>query len=390
MKQKKKMDQCKMKIENRKAVMEQIKQEDHVSRADLAKKLYMSPTSMTRICGDVLELGLIREIQSDTGSSVGRKAMWVQKDPEAFYSLGILIRRDFISFIVIDYDKQIRFEKQWKEEVGDQPKDVIQSIGKHIKEIQLNESEVFSKVEAVGVSFPGIVDEEGRNIRYSDLFGWKNISFVKYLEEEIKIPCYLARDIKASIIEEFHAGGMQENSLGFLSLSQEIGAAFLYHGEVIYGADGICGEIAHKTVVWNGRDCKCGRRGCADAYLSEKALLQRAKEKGASCQKLSEIADAYQIKESWADELLQESADIITLLIEDMIAWNNPERIILGGRTVRYFPEIIQMVRKRMRQDLSDISAGTEMIASRNAGNESMLGAAYIAMDANETAKIYL
>ena len=73
-----------------------------------------------------------------------------------------------------------------------------------------------------------------------------------------------------------------------------------------------------------------------------------------------------------------------------MIAWNNPERIILGERTVRYFPEIIQMVRKRMRQDLSDISAGTEMIASRNAGNESMLGAAYIAMDADETAKIYL
>lgn len=316
--------------------------------------------------------------------------MWVQKDPEAFYSLGILIRRDFISFIVIDYDKQIRFERQWKEEVGDQPKDVIQSIGKHIKEIQLNESEVFSKVEAVGVSFPGIVDEEGRNIRYSDLFGWKNISFVKYLEEEIKIPCYLARDIKASIIEEFHAGGMQENSLGFLSLSQEIGAAFLYRGDVIYGADGICGEIAHKTVVWNGRDCKCGRRGCACAYLSEKALLKRAEEKGGSCQKLSEIADAYQIKESWADELLQESADVIALLIEDMIAWNNPERIILGGRTIRYFPEMIHMVEKRMRQDLSDIPVKTELIGSRNAGNESMLGAAYIAMDANETAKIYL
>lgn len=52
---KKQQSQMEMKIENRRAVMEQVKDEECVSRASLARELRMSPTSMSRICGDLME-----------------------------------------------------------------------------------------------------------------------------------------------------------------------------------------------------------------------------------------------------------------------------------------------------------------------------------------------
>lgn len=41
---KKQQSQMEMKIENRRAVMEQVKDEEYVSRASLARELRMSPT----------------------------------------------------------------------------------------------------------------------------------------------------------------------------------------------------------------------------------------------------------------------------------------------------------------------------------------------------------
>ncbi len=385
---KKQQSQLEMKIENRVAVMEQVKDKECVSRASLARELGMSPTSMTRICGDLMKLGLIHEIQKEGPAGVGRKAVWLKKNPEAFYSLGILVRRDFIGCVVVNYEEEIVFQKKWEEAVPQNCRQLAEIAAKHIWEIKTHQPDIFKKIEAAGISFPGIIDAETGRIRYSDLFGWKDTTLAKPLSEMIGIPCYMARDIKASVIEEYHCGGRKEKSMGFLSLSQEVGAAWIRDGKVINGAYGICGEISHKMVIFHGRKCTCGKRGCVAAYLTETSMLEQAEEAGHLCTSLSQIAEAYWRKEIWAAALLQKISEITAFLIEDMIVWNNPEKIVLGGRTVRLFPELLEMVREEVEKSNVCFPVKPMIEASVNAGNESMLGAAYIAMDENEKVKI--
>ena len=385
---KKQQSQMEMKIENRRAVMEQVKDEEYVSRTSLARELRMSPTSMSRICGDLMELGLIHEIQKAESAGVGRKAVWLKKNPDAFYSLGILIRQDFIGCIIADYGEKMIFQKKWEEEVPQNSRRLIETVAQHIKEVETQQPAFFKKVEAVGISFPGIIDVKTGMIRYSDLFGWENTAFAVPLSEMIGIPCYMARDIKASVIEEYHCGGRKEKSIGFLSLSQEVGAAWIQDGNIINGADGICGEIGHKTVIFHGRKCTCGKQGCAAAYLTEASILKQAEESGHFCAPLFQLAQAYERKESWAETLLQKTAEIAALLVEDMIVWNNPEKIVLGGRTVRLFPELLDLVQEEVAKSNAGFPAATRIEGSINPGNESMMGAAYIAMDENEKVKI--
>ena len=97
---------------------------------------------------------------------------------------------------------------------------------------------------------------------------------------------------------------------------------------------------------------------------------------------------AYERKESWAETLLQKTAEIAVLLVEDMIVWNNPEKIVLGGRTVRLFPELLDLVQEEVAKSNAGFPAAARIEGSINPGNESMMGAAYIAMDENEKVKI--
>ncbi|MBS7009264.1 ROK family protein [Anaerostipes sp.] len=385
MKKQKQQDQQQMKISNRQLVLDKIKSRGNVSRASLAKELKMSPTSMTRICADLSGLNFIKESQGDS-KGVGRKAFLLERNPRAFYSLGILVRRDFISFLIMDYGEQILGIKKWNMSVGGSPEDVAELIKECFDKCRAELPEIMERVKAAGVSFPGVVSAGGANIIRSGFAGWEQTDFKDLLKRKLGIHICLENDVKASVLEEyFHYPELQVNRLGFLSLSIDVGAAFMNEGRVMEGA---CGDIAHKILIYGGRKCSCHKEGCVSAYLSAGGILKQAEEMGERCADLNDIADAYERKEGWAQELMVRLAGYTALLLEDMMAWNNPEIILLGGRTVRCLPMLLDEVLKRQDIINPEMLKETKICESKNAGNESMLGAAYLAMENYEKIRL--
>lgn len=374
MKKEKQTDQLQMKISNRRLVLHKIKASDNVSRASLAKELKMSPTSLTRICSDLSDLGFIRETQGSS-AGVGRKALLLERNPDAFYSLGILVRLDFISFLIMDYKEQILLLKKWMLSVTGSPEEVAEQIKDCFEQCKKEAPEVMENVKAAGISFPGIISEDGTKVIRSGFRQWENTDFKRLLESKIGLYVCLENDVKASVVEEyFHYPEFQVQRLGFLSLSIEAGAAFMYEGKLMKGS---CGDIAHKTLIFKGKKCSCGKFGCATAYLSSREIVKEAKE----CSDLNDLADAYNRNEKWAREQIVRLAEYTALLIEDMIVWNSPDVILLGGRTVRCLPMLLGEILKRTDILNGDLLKETKIYESKNVGNESMLGAAYLAME---------
>lgn len=385
MKNQKQQDQLQMKISNRQLVLNQIKSSDNVSRASLAKELKMSPTSMTRICGDLSDLGFIKEFQGDS-KGVGRKALLLERNPHAFYSLGILVRLDFISFLVMDYKEQILAMKKWMLPVAGSPEEVAELIKDCFDKCRSEIPEIMDRVKAAGVSFPGVVSEDGRRIIRSRFTGWEETDFQELLRKKTGLYICLENDVKASVLEEyFHFPELQVNRLAFLSLSIDVGAAFMNEGRIIGGA---CGEIAHKILVYGGRKCSCEKSGCVSAYLSVQEILNQAEEAGGRCNDLTDLAAAYDRKEPWAQELMTRLGGYTALLIQDMMVWKNPEIILLGGRTVRDLPMLLDEALKRQDILNQDLLKETIICESKNTGNESMLGAAYLAMEYYEKIRL--
>lgn len=99
---------------------------------------------------------------------------------------------------------------------------------------------------------------------------WKDIPLTAELGKYYPtLPIKLTNDANAAAIAEMvygNAKGLKDFIV--VTLGTGLGSGFVANGEMIYGHDGLAGELGHVTAVENGRECNCGRRGCLETYVS--------------------------------------------------------------------------------------------------------------------------
>ena len=131
------------------------------------------------------------------------------------------------------------------------------AVGKHVVE-QFQEliSQVAAvggqKVEAVGVSVPGIARHEGGGVWAPNIEGWENYPLREELEEATGGACVVAveSDRACSILGEVSRGVARGcRHAVFLAVGTGIGAGILVDGVILRGAHDIAGAIG-----WIGLD----------------------------------------------------------------------------------------------------------------------------------------
>ena len=91
------------------------------------------------------------------------------------------------------------------------------------------------------------------------------------------IPVRITNDANAAALGEIAYGNAGEmRDFIMVTLGTGLGSGFVAGGQVIYGHDGMAGELGHVVVEPGGRQCGCGRRGCLETYCSANALEQSA------------------------------------------------------------------------------------------------------------------
>ncbi len=141
-----------------------------------------------------------------------------------------------------------------------------------------------------------------------------------------------------------------------------VGAAVVTDGATYRGASSSAGEWGHTTVVYQGRACRCGSRGCLEAYVGAEGILDRYRKAqgGRSNPPADEVAGIEALladasgsgasgsgadRSTVAAELLDETVGYLGAGIASLINLFNPERVILGGWAglalgARYLPRI--------------------------------------------------
>lgn len=94
------------------------------------------------------------------------------------------------------------------------------------------------------------------------------------------IPVGLTNDANAAAIGEMTYGvarGMKNFIM--ITLGTGVGSGIVVNGQVVYGCDGLAGELGHVIVRHeNGRSCGCGRCGCLETYCSATGVARTARE----------------------------------------------------------------------------------------------------------------
>ena len=130
------------------------------------------------------------------------------------------------------------------------------------------------RIKAVGIAVAGGVLISKEIMSYSPHIKWLNgVPIKESLATAINLPVWMDNDANAIIYGEWMYGaGRGFSSMICLTLGSGVGGGIIINRNLYRGEDGLGGEIGHMCVQPDGRACRCGKRGCLEAYSYGSAL----------------------------------------------------------------------------------------------------------------------
>lgn len=226
---------------------------------------------------------------------------------------------------------------------------VVEQLQNLLQDVLSKNNIPFSGLDKISIGCPGIVCNGV--ILASVNLNLNNCQMQKIMEEKFKCLVYVTNDVNMSAISEKNIGaGKGAQSFVMLTVGTGIGGSIVIDGK-LYEGNG-AGEFGHMIFERNGKECSCGRYGCAEKYLSLIALSDMAKDfmqgkktiipKG-DIIRASDIADAYAKGDVVAKSIVEKYASDFSEYLLDICNCLRPDKILIGGG-LSYAPAIIENI----------------------------------------------
>lgn len=264
-------------LHNRHFIADYVRRHGPVSRFELARRFEMNASTVGNIVEGLLADGLLIETgESRPQPRSGRPPIFLRVHPGAGCFGGVDVYRGGVTGVVTDFSGTILARRT--EPLGPAPRraTVVQAIRGTLASL-LVETGVASRVKAIGVGLPGLVDREaGVGLRYRPIAEWRDVPVGKLLEEAFAVPVFVDHNSNCVALGEACLGaGVNYHHVVALLLRTGVSIGVVRHREIVYQSSLGEGELGHTTVRVNGVRCWCGARGCLEAYASGHALLRQ-------------------------------------------------------------------------------------------------------------------
>ncbi len=269
-------------------------------------------------------------------------------------------------------------------------KDMAACAKKVMEEAKITEDELHS----IGVGIPGVADKDGMVIFCTNL-GWRNVPLRAELQQYINKPVYMDNDATVAGWAEYQAGVSRgTDSSVFMTLGTGLGGGIVMNGKIWAGAHGAGSELGHLVIEVDGVPCTCGKRGCAERYCSATAIIRMAREACADApnclimravegdmDKINAkvVFDAAKEGDSVAMQVFNRFVKYLTIAINNVISFIDPDMIILGGGVSRAGDFLLDAVKAALPEYLFYPTLKQPELRIASLGNDAgIIGAALL------------
>ena len=237
-----------------------------------------------------------------------------------------------------------------------------------------------AQVLGVGIGVPGIVESGPEALIHAQTFGWDAVPLGALLRAGTALPLYVDNGAKTMGQAElwFGSGRGSRHAIVVL-IGSGVGASIITDGLTYRGANSSAGEWGHTKIAVGGRDCRCGARGCLEAYIGAEGILERA---GLSAELASEQATLAELVRSGAP-VIDETIEYLGAGLANLINLFNPERIVIGGWAGHLLGrhELIKIKKAVAENSLSQPFETASIVLGRLGPDAVALGAATLVVD---------
>ncbi|MCZ2258473.1 ROK family transcriptional regulator [Sporosarcina sp. G11-34] len=374
-----------MKSVNRSIILNRIRTESPISRAQIAKDTKLTPPTVSSNVKALIEQGLV--IESVLGESQGgRKPTMLLINNEAFYVIGVDVGPQEIDYVIADLAGNIvtRTERKLPTPITNSEFLVILKEG--VNAVITDTTIELEKIIGIGVAMHGVVEVETGTSLFAPNLGLTNIPIKEELEKEFELEVKVENDARAMALGESWFGNHGElDSMLVVNLGRGVGAGLVINGRLYHGAQNIAGEIGHMTIDINGAICECGNRGCLQTFATGSAITKQArkvlKEHPIKDIEASSITGEKVYEMALAGnqdfvKILENTGGILGIGLTNLIHIINPNKIVLGGGVTKSGKYILPAVQTAIEQRaLTPKSKMTEVTLSELGEDATIIGA---------------
>lgn len=377
-----------LRLRNRTAVLRHVILAGQTTRADIARDCGLSSASAANLVADLVAEGLVHETGT-VASGGGRPIALLAPRPEGAYTIGADIGERGVAVELFDLSMTAVDQEFRGGRAEEEPKAIGRDLTEAVAALRARNPGPWSRLLGVGLAMPGIVetDRAGAQALFAQNLGWPAVPIRDLLATDV--PVFAENGAKTQAKAEQWFGAARGIDDGVVALlGRGVGVGIIQEGRIQGGSHSSAGEWGHTKVERGGRLCRCGARGCIEAYVGAAGLFSAWAERGGQFEgtgwrALGRLLDAAAAGDAAATAVVDDAILALGVGLANLVNLTNPERIVVGGWVGnRLMDGLADRIDSAIRENsLARPGSQYELRASTFGGDTVAIGAAILPLE---------
>lgn len=262
--------------QNSALVLSVLRREGRLSHTQISEATGLSSATVSAITAELERAAIIGKSEQQAASGRGRPRVLLEQRRDCGYLITVIISSDTVQYSLVDYAGTLldRFAEKRSER---SPVELVETISAGLERV-VDRSEIArEQVLLVSLSSKGLVSPDEPVLIWSPMLGSQAVDFriaLRGWEDRIVLNNETLLVAKALQQRQIRRGSIATN-IAALSLGHSIGL-----GIARTTASGVmeisAPNLGHMLHIPGGALCRCGARGCVEAYAGFYAVLRTA------------------------------------------------------------------------------------------------------------------
>jgi len=373
------INHSKIKETNRKKIIGLLLEKNEITKLDISRMLDISITTVSTNITELKNEGIVEDVRS-LESTGGRKAIAIKLNESCRYSIGVALTPNHIKISLVNLKKNI-IENISIRHKNNGIENIINLLSNNLEILMEKHKMTSENLLGLGISVPGTVDFKEGIIKYSYLLGVKNLN-IKEKFEYLNVPIFVDNEANLSAYYEFLNKKDMLKNLLYVSITDGLGLGIIINGKIYRGDNNSSGEMGHMKIALNGKKCKCGARGCLEAYTSMNSLVDNYNEvTDIKINDIDEFEQKYIQKDKVIEKILDKYLKTLSLGISNLIMILDPNSVIVGGDINSLLKDKVDLLKECIYKDNIFVDENSCSISIASFKEAYLLGAAMMPIE---------
>jgi len=340
---------------NSSAILELIRQHSPIARSEISRLLELSMPTVTRIVEELIKDGLVRST-GETAGVAGRPRELLEYNKSGSAVIGIDLGGTKLYGALANIGGEILGEV-CKSQHATSGEESFALVAEMIQSLIESASEKEQKLLGIAVGAPGITHVKTGRVEWAPSLKWRDFPLKQRIADRFHLPVVVDNDVNLAVLgEQWFGAGKGVSNLLLLAIGTGMGAGLVIDGVIYRGHNEAAGEVGYFLPEVGALGKRYDQFGAMENIVSGTGIAERAKrllsgsrpEYELELLTASEVFEAARKGESWAIQIVEETADYLSMVIADISTLLDPELIILSGGVSNSTDLLIPPILKRL------------------------------------------